>query len=358
MEDASHELRVSRTSKICQHMRHLLTRNLQRRRDRGKVAQRAFRKRQADKATEQRRNHERLERLVHEIVVAHGREDRAQLDRAVAEAGALLGISPPQSKASSPAREVADDTQIISSVNDAVSSHPSLEAGNSQTGRFSPRLDYGLLWLEPDRFMKIFDPPSDIRPYIGTGKDTVAGHVMWACLDHGLAVLRQSITDAAFGDEAVRHLSPSAQQLFSFALGHMEPLPDVEYVMAMLEARHEFREMGYMRSDNSGADEDRRLALENTVLRSLRSKGIKFDLWWTALDISEYSRMSMGLSKFSRFQNGLLDRRPTEVEAMQLLAQRLAPRAVCFGNGPRWNAVIVMSFVDSWVRAGAEFFAQ
>jgi hypothetical protein len=44
----------------------------------------------------------------------------------------------------------------------------------SQSGRMNPRFDYGL-WLDPDPFLKISRPPSDIIPYVGARMRTIAG---------------------------------------------------------------------------------------------------------------------------------------------------------------------------------------
>ena len=361
MDDAELILRVSPTpSKL-----HLAEPDpLQQRRESGKVAQRNFRNRQAAKALELKQQHENLRSIVERIVLAQRDNDQTSLNHAIVEAGKAVGVEVGAcSQSTIPDCPKDTHTSLDPRSSSGIHTSPSVlldtarpgeSVRRSHSGRLSPRLDYGL-WLDPDRFLKIFEPPTDIRPYIGPGMYTVAGHIAWACLDYGHACLREAIMMIEMHDGMHRgdlgsSLPPgsAARRAFDLSLRHSKPLHDITYIMALVEARMEFRRLGYMQSDSSGADESTRQIMEERVSGELHSKGVKMDQWWSALEIEAHVRQRLGILEFSAFQTALCNQEATETQLMMPLAQTLAHRGVCFGDGPRWNAVHVMTLVSEW----------
>lgn len=311
--------------------------------------------------------------MVEEIVLASRADDRVLLNHAITEASEAVGLTLDRSLPSPKSSHLQDDSSVavarstqrnqetLRDLSTKSFRQPSVCHNNS--GRFSPRLDYGM-WIDPDRFVRIIEPPEDIRPYVGSKKHTVAGRIAWACLDYGYACLQEAMmyqmsprvlaAEHVNDDDDVLFLSiPSdsaCRRLFNLSLRHSKPLHDIEYILALVEARMEFRNMGYMRSNTRGSDEISRQVMQDCVLNGLRARGVRMEKWWTALDIEVYIQQRMGILEFSSFQAALYDEQAPQTELMMPLAQTLAHQGVCFGDGPRWNAANVMTLVDAWIR--------
>ncbi|EXJ87881.1 hypothetical protein A1O1_04808 [Capronia coronata CBS 617.96] len=371
---------------------------LRRRRDRAKESQRAFRQRQSNSAQKLKHDHEQLKRLVGEIVDAARVHDPAQLSVAITKAAKAVGLdttclTPSDTPTDTPFPEgpmntnlgvdwqITDSPGAVASENiihkpqnwSPLSSLDSEAALVQQTqtqtrsGRMSPRFDYGV-WIDPDRFLKNFEPPIDIAPYLGRGEYTIAGHIAWACLDLGYTYLQDimeqraltpifNTTTASLTPEQdseadyPRSLPPNsgARRLFDLALRHSMPLHDLDYIIAMVEARIEFRRLGYMRRDNPGADAVKRELLQGRVFEDHRKRGVRMDQWWSAMDIERYIERTMGVYEFASFQAALRARQEAHTNLLMPLAHSLAQRAICFGDGPRWRADHVAMFARTWI---------
>lgn len=312
-----------------------------------------------------KRNHEQLKRLVREIVLARRDDDLVTLNQAIAEAGTAIGLldnTPPPSEPRSCSFEQNESTNVVSNSSVLQSSGNVFDEdvhqhslANPRSGRFSPRLDYGL-WIDQDRFIKIFEPPLDIRPYIGPGRHTVAGYITWACLHYGYACLQEAMTTLTYvgqdvkGD-LVRSLPPgsASRQAFDLSLRHSRHLHDIAFITALVKARIDFHDLGYTQSNTRGSDEISRQTLEGRVKADLRNRGVRMDQWWSALDIEAHLRTRIGVLKFSTLQRALVNEQAMETQLIMPLAQSLAHRAVCFGEGPRWNTIDVTALVSAWV---------
>lgn len=175
---------------------------------------------------------------------------------------------------------------------------------------------------------------------------------MRACLDYACSIMGEAAVTESDGRRLLQCLpsETAARQLVNGALRYVEPCRDIAYRMVLVEARVEFRNLGYMRSDNRRADEISRRTLETSVRKALRMRSVRMNEWWTALNIEAYIQRKMGVLPFSRLQRSLLDDDSTGSRIVSALAQILAPRAVCFGNGPRWSRPHVIMLVDTWVQ--------
>ncbi|KAK0618991.1 hypothetical protein B0T14DRAFT_198639 [Immersiella caudata] len=63
----------------------------------------------------------------------------------------------------------------------------------SSGGRMSPRFSYGL-WFEPDRAIRIVHPPHDIVPYIGESMRSLAGTIFWTGMGFSLGAFKTLLT--------------------------------------------------------------------------------------------------------------------------------------------------------------------
>jgi hypothetical protein len=346
MEAVATELRVSAPPPLITRIDHS-----QRRRDRGKRAQREFRRRQAAKASDLRERHDRLEAILQDIVRAHDQHGHTAIDQAVAEARRLLpnGFEKDSQDHSTCIQE--HETPVASTLSAPRAQDVDSDCGNL-VGRFSPRLDYTFLFRDPQQLYKV---PPDIAPYIGPGRYTIAGHIMWACLEYAWDTMREASLTQSNANFLIARLPSSsrARQLCESAFRHSEHFQDVAFMLALVEARLEFRSFSFT-SDTPGADENLRRNLENSVKKDLLFRGVVSTEWWTALEIQGYICARIGMLRFSNFQSSLQRKDATHVQILATLAQRLAPRAVCFGDGPRWNMHHTAVLVDTWAQTICE----
>ena len=347
-----------------------------RRRDAAKTAQRKFRQREATKAEALKRKHERLQCLLGEIVAAYGADDEGRLASRIAQTCHELGIKDVP-RASS--RLKHDESAAITSnhgapVSSELPNHQSrvplrmnkrISNPNSRSARSNPALNYAVLGIDTDRFDKIFDAPMDILPYVGHGEYTVAGQITWACLECAYERLKED---------------PGQKEHVERTMAHSPELSDVSYMMSLLEARLEFRRLGFMRrgvptrphnsqstintsnSTRDGTDESMRQLIESRVLHGLASRGVLLGEWWSALEIEEYVQARMGTDCFSAFQASLrkeavanmtarvdtIQKKETATALLKPLVSSLVDRAVCFGDGPRWHGTRAMALANAW----------
>lgn len=237
----------------------LATPRKQRRRERGKLAQRAFRRRQTQAARDMREENRRMRAAIEELAELVGPDNRPALRDAVRRAADAAGVVVVEgggggggSSGSGPSSSVdcrgdggagggsskgEGDAQVVGtlekhasqgSMSSSSSSPPSTSEGlatalpNSSDWQVAlspsnaignrepfpygpastttaqvpdpPRLAFSLdrgIWNDAFSFQRIVDPPPDIAPYLGEGMHTLAGHVMWACVEHIIAICQQ-----------------------------------------------------------------------------------------------------------------------------------------------------------------------
>ncbi|TAQ88309.1 hypothetical protein B7494_g3362 [Chlorociboria aeruginascens] len=340
---------------------------LRRRREQGKVSQRAFRERQSAAVRKLKEEHEELKILVAGIVDSARIDDRVQLNAAIVKAGSAAGLNVTGLAARQPlapedtiiGQEIAElyDTELPQDFSSQVV--PVSVQHYSQIGRMSPRFDYGL-WLDADRILKIFQPPIDIVPYVGTGAHTIAGKINWACLDYAIVLLQETsgkrITLSMSPGQVSDYpqslpRNPEARDFFDRSLRHSEPLHDIAYLAALVEARMDFRALGYMRGDHLGANEELRESRYQGLLGEFLKNGIRMNEWWSPLQIERYIEEKMGVFEFVAFQAAVNCEGVEGVEMgiLRPMIQTLARTGVCFGDGARWKADYAMEIVDTYL---------
>jgi hypothetical protein len=387
MPDAESELRVGPLDSLLSSDPLLLITH-QRRRDRGKVAQRAFRQRQSAVVQKLKEEHEKLKSLVGEIVQSAGGDDAAQLRAAIIQAGNAAGLDLSILDAGD---KENDSSYSRTSEGLSATLHPSmaeLSTGNTlyadttlalpssfrvegepvggydeqttqilhatavynsygQSGHMSPRLDYGL-WPDQDRCPKVVLPPDDIVPFLGAGMHTFAGNIAWACLEYAYSFLREAIWKHR---TAGRHSLPPGLAARTFLIQSLRPskqLHVVAYITARIQARLEFRKLGYIRGDNPAVNMEYDQMITRRILQSFLDNGVEIDQWWSVSDVERYTIEKMGVARFVLFQAALGRGEAPYIEALRPLTRALAQSFVCAGEGARWRADHIMMVVDAW----------
>ncbi|KAI1206367.1 uncharacterized protein F4807DRAFT_453538 [Annulohypoxylon truncatum] len=359
---------------------------LRRRRERGKLAQRKFRERQINKLSKgksnEARTNQRLKAAIEKITKVARSDDRPELLQAIREAAEITGsdawwlgenndgrdegetatteLSPsssyPLPYAGTPLPIGGAQLIGTTSTNQGVAqgAFPHLDScadmrQNSEkstsfdTGltleRVGPRLGYGL-WFNAERFVRIDNPPLDIVPYLGKGMKTFAGRLFWNCGEYLLNLCRRaeaySNTDPLVAREANEKIWNMVQ--------HSPPLHNMRYIIAMAEARHEFRDRGYIEGNNPAGEADSAELLHELVLADYKKRGDDTAIWLSASGVENELRrfMSDGLcERLERvLENWDLGRQAGDplAKMIQSLIHTLSSSFICFGNGPRWRA--------------------
>ncbi|KAK2031967.1 hypothetical protein LX32DRAFT_236462 [Colletotrichum zoysiae] len=320
------------------------------RRARGVVAQREYRKRHASKVQALQDENRKLKDAIAEIHRASQGCDAItdQLGAALSKARELAGISdapaadgdteldgtwqcarspPVQSAQLNPPPPVAD-------VPPDFAYRPGDEP---RGGKLSPRLDYGL-WLETDRLVRIMEPPSDIMPYIGEGRHTMAGFIFWSTVDYTI-----DLWNARSAAPATRHLD----RIFSSS----RTLADREYVMSMAQLRLDYKQKGYMfRKLSERADRSAMADLYKLVRHDYEVMGVPPRYWKTPAEVAGNLLGQLTPEETARFEAVLEGRGArADEEMMRAMSAWLVQNFVCFGNGPRWSNIAVSVGLGSWL---------
>jgi len=262
--------------------------NSQQRRERGRLAQRAFRRRQIDTIRELREDNQALRNAIDEISraaaagPAQARSRQTNLQTAIQNAFRVAGLDaslaraltdPSEDDDSDPAlstpgfgqQQVLLDGGVIdpnldfmslgapmlpapptsSSANIysqlTASASPSYHQAQSDTssgGRMSPRLSYGL-WFEPDRAIRIVHPPHDIVPYVGEGMRSLAGAIFWTGMGFSLGAFRTIINARLRGVVLDPDQSSSSSGDSDYAAGDSDYADDdTDYALSLSVFRH------------------------------------------------------------------------------------------------------------------------
>ncbi|KAI4859536.1 hypothetical protein F4820DRAFT_157677 [Hypoxylon rubiginosum] len=368
---------------------------LRRRRERGRLAQRAFRKRQGKVPQDKRDETQRLKAAIGEIIRVASCDDRPELLRVIADAAVVAGLDTrmvadgsngedreqTSTDPSSPLpvsrnTKFSDGVLSIETRTDSQTSHDpadsesgwelesqmaALQKPRMILGRISPRLDYGL-WFDTNRYVRIDDPPSDIVPYLGEGKSTFAGHIFWACGEYLLGLCRSVESNESANPRAAREATEKIWNMVQ----HSPPLHNVRYIRALAEARAEFRDRGYIEGNNPAGEVDSAKNIQNLVAADYESRGEDTTGWLTPPGVEIYLRKRMSQESFKHFEYllQLVDSHHDcpLIELVRSLVQDLATSYICFGDGPRWHpdrisAIFSRKFQDAPAEIATEFIS-
>ncbi|KAI0113076.1 hypothetical protein F4814DRAFT_420469 [Daldinia grandis] len=370
------------------------------RRERGKLAQRAFRQRQIDTIRSLEEENGKLRRAISAISDAADRNDAA-LSQVITEARKVAGIATPEAKHSSNWLSITpiEATPIPAPAPSEESSNlidfslPSFEISDQANNSWSQFLsmtssdaydltanidnfDGGLglstsnpyylgeqivsagvsTTFEPDRAIHIADPPPDIVPYMGDKAYTLAGQIYWAALAFGFQALRAIISSATPPPVAVDIVT----QQWSFTSKRLA-LPQI---MRLMYARLTFRRYGYFHLAGEKNAEEIKSFLDPNLVKRLsvalgdeaNKAGFSKDDFLSPLEFERELRDRFR-DDYPTFEAALrgqaLDRE--HVACMRKLIQLMSRQAICFGDGPRWRPESVDTLVDGWTMSTRAF---
>ncbi|KAK1997670.1 hypothetical protein LX36DRAFT_61419 [Colletotrichum falcatum] len=324
-----------------------------RRRARGVIAQREYRKRHASKVQTLQDENRKLKEAIAEIHRASRGCDAVipdLLTAALSKARDLAGISEEQPAAADGAAQANAAGQIARSqpansgrlTPSPPAAHIPAEFGSlpddgARGGKLSPRLDYGL-WLEEDRLVRIMEPPTDILQYVGESTHTMAGYIFWSTVDYTIDLWK-----ARSAPLAARHLD----RIFSPS----RPLADREYLVSLAQSRLDYKRKGYLfRTLSEQFERTATAGLHKGVLHDYETRGVPPRYWKTPAEVAGNLSSQLTPDESARFQ-AVLEGRGTRAdeEMMHGMSAWLVQNFVCFGDGPRWSNIGVSVALGSWI---------
>ncbi|KAK8062708.1 hypothetical protein PG997_014805 [Apiospora hydei] len=337
---------------------------LKRRRERGRQAQAAFRKRQAKAAQSVQEENKSLREAIESIIHAANRSDRPGLLQVIREAAAAAGIEAKHLEASTStsdditlsadAREVGfpsngctTDTNITAIGSTLVNAQPSKSRAASPvtwstTNR--PPVTIGNFWFDPLRSTNITTTHQDVVPYVGQGRYTLGGLLFWGVLDH--------VTNAC----THRHHPRSCEELKSLVrrtTAHSKSLSRVrpEFINSLAaKARQQYLQNGYVDDRYAPATEWSSLAaMRSMVDEDYASKGRDTSAWLLPKDVEGRVRRGLGREMFDRLEQAA--RAPESSQAHRALKEtihKMVDAFMCFGNGPSWQDSFVDTVFTEW----------
>ncbi|KAI0888343.1 uncharacterized protein GGS22DRAFT_178214 [Annulohypoxylon maeteangense] len=376
------------------------------RRERGKLAQRAFRQRQIDTIRSLEGENQRLRKAISDISVAARQSDVA-LSLAISSACGVAGL-PTSETDDQPALTNSEDSgwssnddavNVAPVSSDAVSSDydnifkyliPSFDdkevvdewsqffpTGDSETyvsptnleifdsgidmtpppiqlalGPPLNTVDISQYTFEPDRAIHLTNPPPDIVPYMGEGAYTLAGQIYWTAMAFGFQAIKAIISTSTPPPAAVNTVS----DIFTHTLKHI-PLPKLMYLM---HARLAFRRYGYfhLASDEnweaikSFLDPTGPAKIHAALSDSLQKSGVRKDDFLTPLTVEQRLRDRFQ-DAYPVFEAALRGRAVAaeHVACMRQLMRVVSRQSLCFGDGPRWRPESVDALAAAWERS-------
>ncbi|KAI1390574.1 uncharacterized protein F4822DRAFT_154905 [Hypoxylon trugodes] len=358
---------------------------LHRRRERGRLAQRAFRKRHGKATQDKHTETQKLKAAIEEIVRVVRRDDRPELIRAVREAAEMTGSDvqisddspgtteratmrpalplhnlgdlvpliadpPPGLTASTQGKVAFKNNWLNWNLNYPVSTTSGAKLDSAQT---STRPGYGN-WFETDRYIRNDSPPLDIIPYLGTGMTTFAGRLFWASGEYLLHLCWQAEANEKINPRVAREANERIWNM----IRHSQPLHNVRYIIALAEARREFRDRGFIEGNNPAGEADSGCLLNEHVVADYKARGEDPAGWLSPIAVEQELRKRLSQESYKQFETALERWGSNEAEGpvaevVQSLIQNLVTSFVCFGDGPRWHTDFVAALFGGHVRVTA-----
>ncbi|KAI1102876.1 hypothetical protein F4804DRAFT_249644 [Jackrogersella minutella] len=376
------------------------------RRERGKLAQRAFRQRQIDTIRSLEEENQKLRKAISDISDAARQNDVApSLTLAISDARRVAGLpvtemagqpsgsgiptSEDSGWSSSTSNDDVANVDLVPSQNDSMfgfmmsssggqelmdewsqlllagntdayvpssTNQETFDSGVDMTAPSVPHMRGPLSTMgvplpsfEPDRAIHLTNPPPDIVPYMGAGAYTLAGQMYWSAMAFGFQAIKAIISTSEPPPAAV-HI---VEDVFMHTLKHMA----IPKLVQLMHARLAFRRHGYFQlSSDEHWDEIRSFVdpagpskIHDVLADELLKAGVRKDDYLTPLDVERQLR--------DRFRDGYpvfeaaLHGRALVVEhvaCMRRLMRLLSRQSVCFGDGPRWRPDSVDLLADGW----------
>ncbi|KAH7165654.1 hypothetical protein EDB81DRAFT_679724 [Dactylonectria macrodidyma] len=326
-------------------------------RERGRVAQREYRKRHASKFQSLQDENQRLKDAIRNIsrVASRDKHQGRELSDAISEAVSAAGLQeasqePEEEMTSSESSEVvllADPTLPRETRSEQPRSSDQLEIGINAIYRDS-NTSQALsqqVWLDSDRLVRIYEAPSDVAPYLGDGLYTIAGCLYWACTCYAVSLWKKLKNPGK--------LDHSEQSQWDRMFNHSKHLVDHDFLISLAQARLEFRKHGYIdrvHLQTHHADNKALLNVFKNVEQEYASKRETLQWWKKPQDVENYIKQHLTAFELAQLQD-ILEGRGSEraLQAFGNLFETLTHSFVCFGDGPRWNVVHVSMSLGAWL---------
>ncbi|KAK7432008.1 hypothetical protein QQZ08_001298 [Neonectria magnoliae] len=346
MSNAEVELQARISSTVPQGSILALT-GSQRRRERGRLSQASFRKRQAQATQQLTENNRRLKDAIGRIVNAAHTAKYPELLNTISDAAEAAGIAskrPVECEAaeSGTGRITGESQVLLERVDDRkvialkqTSSSPALSTLPSVA---SQRLTLGI-WLDPLHYMRVSIPPEDIIPYLGQGSMTFSGRLFWSVMEHSQIECKNQ--------------HPDRLVLLQRGLLHSKATRDLgfPFLQALVEARLEYKKTGSISPQYAlAAEADIGWLLRDQVEKDYRSNGKDPSLWLTSLGIEQRLRSMVGSATFSLLEMAARGEGNCALrDLLDRIKCALYETCNCFGDGPRWNVDVVDGLFLDWI---------
>lgn len=328
-----------------------ISETIQSRRERGKLAQRAYRKRHASKFQNLQEENQRLRdaiRGINAVAVRDCRTPRwpeltAALSRARDVAG-LGGASFPVDDERMDEDSSETSVALLNSSRDVVDmsrnqSYPQgLSHGCAQpaiTASTAPRIDHDI-WLDTESLTVVSDPSPDLAAFLGPGMVTLAGCIYWACTSYTVGLWQKS-------SDTVNPGTATEQNIYDGLFDNSEQTMDRDFLMTLAKARVDIRSKGAASmhpSYQKKLDAITTVDLHEKMKEDFANRAGNLDWWKTPHQIENYVKQRLQPHEMERLQASVENHAPEEDEfALTAFLRSLALNYKCFGDGPRWHAM-------------------
>ncbi|KAK8860032.1 hypothetical protein PGQ11_010766 [Apiospora arundinis] len=330
---------------------------LKRRRERGRQAQAAFRKRQAKAAQSIQEEHQKLREAIESIVRVASIDDRPELLSAIRQAAGAAGVEAEH-------LEVSVISNVALSASTAVLACPSygsvtathnntmnsamvnIGASNWKSRavpaftwskahqHYRPPVVMGNFWFDPLRATNITTTPEDVVPYVGQGRYTLGGLLFWGVLDHVTNACTHAHNPTSCEElQSNLRRSMSHSKLLSMAKAHRQSLHD-----GLVDGKHAIT-----------TDQNALPAMRRTIDGNYASERNETSAWLLPKEVEGHVRRRLGRQIFGRLE--LAAKAPDSSEAHRALKEtihKMVDAFMCFGNGPSWNDSFVDLVFNEW----------
>ncbi|KAH8652140.1 hypothetical protein BX600DRAFT_441047 [Xylariales sp. PMI_506] len=370
----------------------------QRRRERGRKTQAAFRKRQAKAAQNIRKENQELRDALKSIVQSIRPGDRDELVSVIAQAAQAAGVEIDSPKtttttiaASATTTTYGQDSSSIEESFPAESELVSNDGGGSESSSLRhhrgsaplsrppatraaqpwdsrnaafavPRgsvasvnalMSFGFgAWMNPMRHMRITATPDGIIPYVGLKQYTLASRLFWAVLEHVTVPCR------AHAHEVLDLEADMCRPCFRRMMGDCEPLRGLtpRFIVAIAESRLQYRRVGYMSGDYGGAaDSDILTIMAAAARRDYAARGQDLNVWLSPHAVEGWFVATLGAGALRRLYDATVSPESSAAHRLYMATiEEMVAHYVCFGDGPRWNVTVVNRVFTDWAHAATK----
>ncbi|KAI5461700.1 hypothetical protein BGZ63DRAFT_386455 [Mariannaea sp. PMI_226] len=331
-------------------------------RERGKLAQREYRKRHASRFQSLKDENARLKDAIRKLCKAASGDGNLgmELSTALSEAATVAGLAndehPTPGGASSdrceedssvhswPSMDTSDTSDDQVSVSESCSEIVSVAPKSQQmlpsSGLRPP------IWQVADRVIRIYNAPADVTPYLGDGFFTFSGCLYWATIYYAVYLWRKA--------NRLPHADHSYDNRLDRMFNHKKRLNDRDFLMSVAQARVESKKRGLVErycGEDLPADNWKQVLVYNRAKQQYEEREDTIRWWKSAKEVESYVLPHLSQEEIAHLQQILEGRGSAEaLEMFAPLFEKLVRSFVCFKEGPRWNIVHVSVTVGAWLR--------